>query len=186
LADDLVEAAWTDWCGRVAAALGPGQGLAIPSASARAGLPALFGRPFSGALVLRIRWLGAPFLIAMGPSLVVGFLERHGPRAPEVRGPAEPLVPVLEAARSLGFRLSVELAPVTIDLGTLATLRLGDTLRISHRIDAPLILAAPDFEEAHGHGLPNACLGRQGPWMAVELLPKPPSPTRSVNPPQNL
>ena len=127
-----------------------------------------------GALVLTLRWCGANLILLLAAEAIAAFLGRPASATPAPGIGKKPvsLAPILQVVRSEPLSLRVEMAEVEVDLGTLASLRLGDVLRTSHRLDAPLMMTSA--EPAGQQARPVICtgfLGREGDWRAIELLP---------------
>jgi flagellar motor switch protein FliM/N len=76
-----------------------------------------------------------------------------------------PLTPVHEALGARPVRLRVELAHAEMDLGSLASLALGDIVPLAHPLDRPLLV----HEVAGGTRVCDAHLGRVEGRRAIEL-----------------
>lgn len=121
---------------------------------------------WSGALVLSTPWCGGELRILIDDACASRLL---GPRpaspAPNARPGRAALTPVLRGLDSEPIGLDVALNPFELELGMLSALRVGDVVRTTHRLDAPLTAST-----AGGDVLSEAYLGRCGPARAAELL----------------
>jgi flagellar motor switch protein FliM len=75
-------------------------------------------------------------------------------------------VPVEQALAQRTVSLRVGFAACEFDLGSIASLRVGDVVPLAHSLHAPLIVSSPQ-----GMPLCRGFLGRQGEMKAVELAP---------------
>lgn len=127
LADDLVRV-----FGR--SDVSPEAGFGLPPASA-----------WSGSVRVCLPWRGGaarPLWLSVAGDAVAPLLSAH--RRPWT-GRMPPISESVTAAiAERPFSLSVELDGTELDLGTLQSLRVGDVLRLSHRLDAPLTVRASD------------------------------------------
>jgi hypothetical protein len=171
LADELAQAAWQDWGARLAS-LAAGDRSASPRAATP---PAAVLAPWSGALVLTVPWCGTSFILVLTAERIAALLGRPALRTAPAAGidkRSAPLVPLLHVVKAEPLALRVEMSAVEIDLGTLASLRLGDVVRTSHRLDAPLLMTSAEPEDQGSRTLVcTGFLGRQGERRAIELLP---------------
>jgi hypothetical protein len=172
IAQQMACEAWRDWCQRLAACFG----ISLSAQGDSPGefdLPAEIIRPWSGALALRISCAGMPMLLVPNSQSVQRWSDTQGltPALPTSDGNRRALVPIAEAVAPCTARLSIELAPVDISLGILASLRNGDVLRTTHRLDTPLRVVGHGDHLRHEGGLVcGAFLGQQGDARVVELL----------------
>ena len=171
ISQQMAREAWHGWCQRLATCFGielPTQG----DAPGELGLPAGVIRPWSGALALRVSCAGMLMLLVPDGQSVQRWADTQGRASPLILNGSRPaLVPVAEAVAPCTARLSVELAPIDIGLGILASLRNGDVLRTTHRLDTPLrVLGHADRTKHAGALLCEAFLGQQGDVRVVELL----------------
>lgn len=85
------------------------------------------------------------------------------------------LVSVPEVVEGRPARLSVHLAAVELDLGTLQSLAVGDVIRLPHRLADPAHVRV-DMGDASTHTLPcGAHLAQRGGRLVAELVPEPPA-----------
>lgn len=176
LADELAQAAWLDGYDRLArlsAAPAPsdlGRGEAVMKEEE---LPASVLRAWTGALALEIHCCGAQLrIIASGDAIDRWLRTRHAePPKAETHPAQSASVPVARALDATPVRLSVELAPVDVDLGSLGSLRVGDVLRTTHGLDRPLQVRLGGKSARSGSGrVCEAFLGKQGDVRVAELL----------------
>ena len=175
LAQQMAHEAWMDWCQRFAACFGI-KAAEPSSALGELALPDSLTRPWSGALALQILLCtGVRILVVPDAQAVQQLCGECAAVAHRQRSDTAPaLVPVAEALAPCAAWLSVELAPVDIGLGILASLRTGDVLRTTHRLDSPLrVLAHADPARHEGVLLCEAFLGKQDDQRGVELLSTP-------------
>jgi flagellar motor switch/type III secretory pathway protein FliN len=178
LADELAHAAWLDWCDRLAALAGASPCVERPARAiwpASSELPPEILRPWGGALMLGLRWAGAQLRLVASSEFLDRWL-RGLPAAagePAAKHPArESLASIQQALDASPSRLSIELAPMEMDLGALTSLRVGDVVRTTHRLDSALQVHWQDPASRATHvPLCEAFLGRQGDYRVAELLP---------------
>ena len=133
--------------------------------------PEVDGRRWSGALRVRLQtvrdgrttsWhlhFGEP----LAAVLCGGVQPGSAAGRPALQG-------VADAIATQSLRFQVCLGETTLTLGTLQSLRVGDVLPLSHRLDQPLQVVAPGATRE----TPPFCaafLGSRGPHRAVELVP---------------
>jgi hypothetical protein len=168
IAADIVRAAWTDWAHRLASAIGAPE---VGTGRASEGAPGPWSlSAFSGALRIAIPWLGRDLSLLVSGDRVCRFLGRS--TAGEAKRPTAvtgALTPVLDALERRKTRLSAELLTFQLDLGALASLRVGDVLRTSHALDRPLSMNAAEADGGSGRPFCEGFLGKVGMARAVEL-----------------
>lgn len=168
IAAEIVRAAWTDWARRLASAIGApevGTGRESEGAPGPGNLSA-----FSGALRIATPWLGRDLSLLVSGDRVCRFLGRS--TAGEAKRPTAvtgALTPVLDALERRRTRLSAQLLTFQLDLGALASLRVGDVLRTSHALDRPLSVNAAQADGVSGRPFCEGFLGKVGMARAVEL-----------------
>jgi hypothetical protein len=64
----------------------------------------------------------------------------------------------------------VHTASFELDLGALTSARVGDVLRTTHALEAPLVVSAPGADGRSAHAICGAYLGKAAGARAVELL----------------
>ena len=167
IAGEVAQEVWHDWCQRVAAALP--EPSPHPTRSHAVAARELL-RPGSGALAVTLRWCGATLTLLIAAERVARLV---GPSAARSRAAAAPPRPALvSVSRALADRpvvVHARLESFELDLGTLATLRVGDVLRTTHPLDAPV-----DFTTGRASNNPAgivcaAFLGQAGGARAIEL-----------------
>ena len=184
IAAEVAGEAWNDLCRALASGLSTPlaakQPVNTPAATAAEAStpPASDWRPWSGAISIRLAdgTAAAPLLILQLSPAAAGRLvvaHRVAPIAPAHAAPK--LQPLAEAIDRKVVRLSVELSGMTLDLGTLQSLRAGDVLALSHRLDHPLQVSL--HSAIGGRRVSTALcaglLGARGDRRAVELLRDP-------------
>lgn len=160
-----------DWCARLREWLGAnGWDASCPSDAMRHGLPEQVRQPWSGAVWLSMGWCWQRFHLVMDFNCAANLLGQDSAVSTQAQsgqgasGAAR--VPVLSALAGETLSMTVELNPVTIELGNLAGLRIGDVVRTPHALEAPLSVRAED-----GTMFCHAFLGKVDEDRAVELLP---------------
>ncbi|MET3448219.1 FliM/FliN family flagellar motor C-terminal domain-containing protein [Ralstonia sp. 1138] len=160
-----------DWCARLREWFGANEGDAsCPSDAMLHGLPEHVRQPWSGAVWLSMGWCWQRFHLVMDFNCAAHLLGQDSAVSTQARsgqnasGAAR--VPVLLALADETLSMTVELNPVTIELGNLAGLRIGDVVRTPHALEAPLSVRAED-----GTVFCHAFLGKVDEDRAVELLP---------------
>ena len=183
IADDLVQAAWLDWVNRLMdlfrmspdteASAQSGGALGIEDAPEA--LPLALVRPWSGALGVTIPWCGQVLNLAISAERVSACLGRSpsGSSQGDLRPSSNKKVfPIFEALGNLPLALRVDLLDLDLDLGTLASLQVGDILATTHPLDAPMIIGGlrrhpNDSTWCGGY------LGRRDTQRAIELVSLP-------------
>lgn len=178
IANGLVEQAWAAWIERLCHATGhAGAGNAVagvqtPSAP----------MPWSGAVEIVFSMGESDWTLQLNAHEVDYLLAQTGYGAsPASAGALRPgglLVSLPQALQNRTVRVTAELAPVTLSLGQLQSLSVGDVVSLSHSLDAPaqLYLTPSDAvgpEPVASTLLCNAWLGQVNGNMAVELHPLP-------------
>jgi hypothetical protein len=97
--------------------------------------PRACSRPFSGALRVCTSGAGATIEWLFPAAAVDRLSPPRGPSAARVRAP---VASIAEALAQRTLTVGVEIDPVTLTLGDLASLRPGDVITLGHRLDAPL------------------------------------------------
>ncbi|WP_050465680.1 FliM/FliN family flagellar motor switch protein [Herbaspirillum autotrophicum] len=166
---DIADLAWMELLERIMDVLSPGNRVAEASyQTVDAAIPGHHGRPWSGALRVTLS-LTREIHIALhlGPGCASSLCSPStGMLAtPVVATAPEPLIAVEQAIDLHNTRLSVELAPVEISLGSLQALAIGDVLVLPHALKQAL-----DVRNEHDVTLCQAYLGQHGGMRAVELV----------------
>lgn len=165
IALEVAQAAWDDLCGRVASLFGHGG--ETPDGDVNAP-PRQVASPWSGAMALTLSEWGIPLVVLVAGDRVASLLT-DSPAEAAGRGVTprgERLVPVMRALTQHGARLDVQLRPFELGLGALTALRVGDVLRTTHTLDAPVVVTI----EGSGEVLCEAFMGRSAERRAVELM----------------
>lgn len=154
--------AWGEFSDELASLLGRAPSAELPS----------FGGPrsaaWSGSVRVRLAWGpgDAPSLwLHLSADSVAPML--RDTRRPWQGHMAPITASVLGAMAHQPVTLRVELGTTELDLGTLQSLRVGDVLTLSHRLDAPLTLRPADAQA------PVACagyLGARNGRRAIEVV----------------
>ena len=170
IADQLSAQCWQEQLAGLRAVLAE----AAPDAGADDDAPARWRR-WSGAIVVQLDWFGATLSLLVDGATVANLVRAGGARrAPAPRRSDAAPVPVLGAIADAKLRLEVRCGGAGIDLGSLVSLRVGDVLRLDHRLDEPVAVAAAgaSFDAAP---LCRAWLGRAQAGLGVELTRSSPS-----------
>lgn len=171
VAADVVDRAWADWGRRLRTAGAPPVMRAEDAGSVDAAL-----RAWSGALLVRVPWCGGDLLVLAAYERVARWAGGASrPVPPPGRASVVPLGRALAGGRA---RLRVSLLAFDLDLGALSALRVGDVLRTTHALDAPVALSVEVTGGAEGAPVCAGFLGRLGDRRAVELLSLPHQPPR--------
>lgn len=123
---------------------------------------------WSGALLLSIPWWSAELRVLLSGETVERFLFPSG-RPIAKKAPRGALVQLAQAVASRSVRVEAQLEPLELEVGALTSMRVGDVLRTTHRLERPLVVAvgaagAENVVEWSGF------LGRAGSNKAVELV----------------
>jgi hypothetical protein len=158
LARALSRRAWQDWQSIMAEVLQPGEGPAADD------LHSSLFRRWSGAVLVSLD--GGHGTVAQ-VLLEGACVQRWIPRDPAQRRARATLTPLHEACATHPVRACARLHACDLDLGTLASLAIGDVIPLPHALDAPLEITMDES------ALCAAWLGRSGARKAVELAALP-------------
>lgn len=140
-------------------------------------IPSADMKLWSGAVRLQCQFAGvagASLWLHLGSSNAasLGSIGQTPKRVDSLGKPK--LVPVVEAVSHLPVRFSAEFNAAELSLGTLQSLRVGDVLTLSHRLDAPLtVLSQPASSSdsfSPAHKVCFAYLGARDGHRAIELV----------------
>lgn len=118
--------------------------------------------PQSEAPALRIVIAGAAIDQHLGPAPAA----RHNPKA------REPLADVIDSVAKQTLAAQVFLQPVEVSVGSLLSLKAGDTLVTSHKLTEPMRVVRVGTDDQGDPTLCHAQLGRRGPRRAIVLMPR--------------
>lgn len=167
IALEVAQAAWSDWQQRLQAALGTSPALStddLPDSHGTGTVAPIW----SGALCAKLPWCGTSWSLQLPGPVVQRLLRSAGAAASAPSGAAvsSPLVDLASALHAQALTLHARLSDVTLTLGELEQLAIGDVVRLPQRLDAPLQLMGPRDEP-----LCEAWLGQQSGRVALELAP---------------
>lgn len=181
VAGQLAEAAWQDWLQRLARLLGFPDGahgassgfFASPGTSAAPDAVAPWPSPWSGDLLAWLPWGRETLELRLRADGVENVLRRGAAELAGAAGgstvPVAPPIPVDRALAGRSLRVRGELGTVTLALGQLQELGLGDVVALPHRLDQPLELRLADSGSPQGLLLCRAWLGQAQGRIALEL-----------------
>jgi hypothetical protein len=174
IAEELATECWNEQLAALRAALAE----ATPADAAAAPPDGdTLWRRWSGAVVVDLPWFDARMHLLVDGASVASLVKAGGVRrSPAPRRSDAAVMPVLGALAHAGVRLEVRCGGASIDLGSLVSLRVGDVLRLDHRLDEPVHVVAP-AEPADAAPLCRGWLGRADAHLCIELA-RPPAPTR--------
>jgi hypothetical protein len=171
LASEVVHAAWTDCCKRIAAAV-PTTTTASAARGARFPTEDEL-RPWAGALVLKVPWWGHRLALLVSGGRVDSFLAADGaattPRTAE--GRRDGLTSIWQALARRVVRVHVQTRPFELELGALASIRVGDVLRTSHPLESPPVVSIACEDGRSDVAICEGYLGKVGASRAMELMP---------------
>ena len=172
MAAELARAAWEDWWSRLARTSAGAQ--LAPTSDASGQRSGVMG-PWSGALVVTVPFCAHSLRLLLSGERVAR-MSGATSNLPERRTrPAGALTPVTRALAHRTARVHAELQRFELELGALATLRVGDVLRTTHAVDTAMTVSVA--VDAHaGEVVCSGFLGKSGRWRAVELLRDPVPP----------
>ncbi len=178
LARQLSVQAWDAWSSSILQILAQGAE-AIPSSGVSRFSDAM--ALWSGDLTITFPWGEGLWALCLSASATERILKGHGFRSPPQEFPApetlRALVPLVDALLPKSLSVRVELTSVTLSLGQLQTLALGDVVTLDHQLDAPAtVLLEPSLAVSVANSAPPiplcaAWLGQLQGKMAVELHP---------------
>jgi hypothetical protein len=129
--------------------------------------------PWSGDVVLHVT---LPHVQAPALRIVISCaaIDQHLSSAPAARANKirEPLASVIDSVAKQTIATQVFLQPVEVSVGSLLSLKAGDTLVTTHKLTEPMRVTRVGPED---HGDPTLChahLGRRGPRRAIVLTPR--------------
>ena len=171
MSEELASEAWDAW----QAALSP-----FLEGSSRASVSSGRVDPWSGGLHIAFPWANCEWVLHMSAVQVDRLLGRRRaqpvPGAPKASSSAR-LTPLSRAMDGHPLMVRVELGSLTLNLGQLWSLSVGDVVTLDHALDTP---AAMYLVPSEGDGTPGqtnavplcaSWLGQSSGHMAVELLP---------------
>jgi len=178
LAADTADKAWKALLGELASLLKIATAAADGVAESPASVPDHDLKPWSGAIQLELRFAGlseaASVWLHLSPTLAQAHCSTQRPAARPAPASKTRLIPLKEAMASQPLRFSVELDPTELSLGDLQSLRVGDVLALTHRLDSPLTLRSQrtiaDGSATEAVGVCLAYLGAQQGQRAIEIL----------------
>lgn len=132
IAGELVLAAWADLGRRLGSRLQPAAGLHEEAETHLDPSPSYW----SGWVVASAPCAGATLQVLVAPAVVERLMGAPEPHREPRRGGAR--AGVWEAAAHRPVRVDVQLHAFDMDLGGLASVRAGDVVRTTHRLDEPL------------------------------------------------
>ncbi len=171
LAAEVAQRAWAEFEDDLARLMGHAPSGGVGVGEFAQGVGPKLGR-WSGAACVRLRWgqPAAPDLwLHLGADSIAPLLKNVPKRWTGLMAPID--TTVVDAIAHKPFVLRVELNSTELDLGALQSLRVGDVLTLSHRLDMPLLLR-PHGPEA-GAAAAVACagyLGARNGRRAIELV----------------
>lgn len=173
IADELVQVAWADLRRRFADEFHPA---AVPEIVPSG--PAHLGR-WSGAMVVQVPLGRSELRVLVAGEVVERLAGRREPRTQSRR--RDPVTSIWRAVSDEVVHVDVGMQAFDLDLGSLASIRVGDLLRTAHRLDRPL---AVHYRVPGGRGRAEMCvgyLGKVGSARAL-LLARSGEPTRRAEP----
>ncbi|BFO56017.1 FliM/FliN family flagellar motor switch protein [Acidovorax sacchari] len=135
---------------------------------------------WSGALAVLFPWGGKSWAWRLDGDCVQALLGRHEPpssgcAARTGQGPATPraaLAPLDQALRGHRVAMHIHLQPLTLSLGQLQSLAVGDVIALDHPLAAPAAARLSAGGREPAKPLCAAWLGQSGGHLAVELHPE--------------
>lgn len=167
IAMEVALEAWQDWLKKLGHRLNRLPAGNEPPLKASPGLlPDRF--PWSGAVQVKMPWLGEAFYLHLSGHAVAGLLaEMPNTTRGDVDWGARtdrPLVSLGVALAAKRVHLRVKLNAIALEVGSLLQLTPGDMVPLTHGLDAPLRISLED-----GCELGSAFLGRISEHKAIEL-----------------
>jgi hypothetical protein len=144
-----------DLCALLAGELGAQQRSEAPCLPA-----AMLFQEGSGALCVTLTLGGQSLSMLIEHGRIASLAQASAP------APALPPLALRELASRLPLRLPVLAGRAEVRIGALATLAVGDVLRLDRALDRPLAVSGPDGSHAF-----SAYLARRGPDMLIEVVP---------------
>jgi hypothetical protein len=179
IAHDVARAAWMDWTRRLESTFGSS---VRPGAQAPVEGDEPDGAPsrqtWSGALCASFVWCGTSWRFSLPGTVVQRLLHTADMTQPK-QGPATKspdLVHLADALDSQTLEVRAELAQVTLSLGELETLSIGDVVMVPHQLSTPLQLIGPQENV-----LCEAWLGKQSGQVAIELVRQNTAPSAAIH-----
>lgn len=171
MSEALGDEAWAAWLAALAPFLeGTGRAAVSPGQV----------DPWSGALHIAFPWAGGEWVLQLGALQVDRLLGRR--RAAPVPNPQAVsklagLTPLSSAMGGHALTVRVELGSLTLNLGQLRSLSVGDIVTLDHALDTPAAMYLVPLEDEGTSGRASTAplcaswLGQTSGQMAVELLP---------------
>lgn len=137
--------------------------------------------PWSGTLLVTFPWGGGRWAVCLSARATKQILESHGfqEKRAHKQSAVTPgaLSSVTDALSPKALPVRIELNPVSLSLGQLQTLAVGDVITLDHRLDEPALVLLGQPAPVSGSSIPvpspvcAAWLGQRQGQMAVELHP---------------
>jgi flagellar motor switch/type III secretory pathway protein FliN len=156
IGEQLIERAWLDLYKRLAQSVGA---LVNEPPHVASPLPEL-AAPFSGAVMAHLICADIPLVIALSGALLADLC----PQSLQSHQVSAKLQSPQRALATLNVGVECSFGPTSVDLGTLASLNVGDVLLLDQLLHEPLFVTTTD-----GSHLCRAFLGKRGAFMALEL-----------------
>lgn len=142
--------------------------------------PALACTAWSGSIALALEWGETRWVLRLAASAVQHILASRGvpdsspaPSVPATpAAPAARLVPLSQALSHHVLPMRIDLEPVSLSLGQLQSLALGDVITLAHALERPAMLRLRTLHGADaGEPLCAGWLGQVGGRVGIELQP---------------
>jgi hypothetical protein len=175
VAQSLADQAWEDWVSRLASAMGnPVQQVTSVVSDGPVGRDDSRPSEWDASLDIDFPWWNGRWSIRLDGASVTHLLGvAQAPKTPSVRPLASPdLVSVTTALAGWPLKVIAQFSPVSLTLGQIQLLRVGDVIPLSQRLDEPATLL---LETTPSQTVPlcAAWLGQRQGRMATELLTLP-------------
>jgi hypothetical protein len=129
--------------------------------------------PWSGDVVVHVT-LPQTQAPALRFVIACAAIDRH--LSPAATAPSnrarEPLASVIDSVARQTIAAQVFLQPVEVSVGSLLSLKAGDTLVTSHKLTEPMRVTRVGADDQGDPTLCHAHLGRRGPRRAIVLMPR--------------
>ncbi len=163
LAPAVATAAWTDWIMRMQS---------LTSGHFDAGLPpARTG--WEGLMAVALPWWQGSWALRLSPEAVGHVVPNDVQPAQPAHPPLTPLQPAVSALADQLMELRAHFSPLTLTLGELESLRVGDVIPLAQGLNEPVQLLLQPGHDATGVPLCTAWLGQRQGRLAAELAAQP-------------
>lgn len=168
MSDVLTDEAWNDWTTRLKRLLQVEQGHETDGpAELVTGEQVTSAPAWSGSIDITFPWWGGHWQLQLDAASVQRVLTKISADVPQpLQIPQGALVSATTALAAQPLKVTAEFSPITLTLGQIQSLRIGDVLPLQQRLDEPATLL---LQTDTAYTVCSAWLGQSNGHMAAEL-----------------